>query len=248
MYEEQFTHTLSSGIEIDCVLNSPSKDLPKEAVVIMHGLGCNYSSHPYPSATQYFVEKGYAVFRFNFCGGEKQKQNILDTTPTTLTNDLKEIIRRLQKDISSLYLVGHSYGGWLIMRANIPHINASSLWDPSYNLSDRGWAEGLEDDYNDRICVRWGDAYMFSKDMIAEEKEECTLKKCRELAKNFQTPFQVIHADKGILYKRDGSYNEYSDQPTDYHLIKGASHCFDELTVMPELFDKTFEWFQKWKV
>lgn len=243
MYEESWSIDTPDDKKIYGVTNRVSSEPSDKVIVMVHGNYCSKGHHPFPSATLAFLEKGYDVIRFDQYSGEENGRNIIDCTLQTHTDDLLEVLKEKVANYSSVFLIGHSYGGPVIMLGN-PNVNAVSLWDPSWNMADKSWAKGLRDDYGDRYVIRWGGAYMFGKNM-EEMDYQYTPEKCRELSQESQFPIQVIHAGKGILYDYGESWHETCPHETDHLLLERTGHMFEELETLPILFEKTVNWFEK---
>lgn len=243
MIETEWAIHTPDGAKIYGVLLKARKAPSKKAVLIVNGLGCFYFYHPYSAAAAFFAEQGYDVIRFNFCDAREKARNILECTQQTLVADFRQVLETYKSSYDALYLAGHSYGGLIIMMANPDGVAATSLWDPSYNMADHSWAEGLTEDLpGDRILIRWGGAYVSSKKMWDGEK---TIDKpyCRSLSAAARFPVQVIHAGQGILYSYGESWHSSCPYPTDYYLIENAGHCFEQLDSVPVLLDKCAAWF-----
>lgn len=245
MQETEWSIDAPDGAKIYGVTNQAKSEPSRKAVLIANGLGCFHFSHPYSLAALHFLNANYDVVRFNSYDAREGARNILECSIETLVSDLDRVLSEQTKQYDKIFLVGHSYGGLVIMTANPAGVAAASLWDPSYNMSNHDWAKGITEDLpGDRVLTRWGGAYVSSKRMWEDEKRY-DMPFCRTLSQKARFPVQVVHADKGVLYTYGESWHTYCPHPTDYHLLEGAGHNFEQLDSVPLLLDKCTAWFDR---
>lgn len=84
-----------------------------KAVILVHGFGVTKSEDGlFDELSSMLVRKGYGVFRFDFSGCGESEGDFSETTLTKLKSELDSIIAFVKsKDISSIGLVGMSFGG-----------------------------------------------------------------------------------------------------------------------------------------
>lgn len=243
MLETEWVIDTPDGAKIYGVTVKTRSNPSKKAVLIVNGLGCFYFYHPYSAAAAFFVDHGYDVIRFNFCDAREKARNILECTLETFVADFHQVLDKHRGIYEGLYLAGHSYGGLIIMIANPKGVAAASLWDPSYNMADHSWADGLTEELpGDRLLIRWGGAYVSSQKMWDDEKV-ISKAYCRSLSETAQFPIQVIHAGRGLLHTYGESWHTYCPRPADYYLIENAGHFFEQLDSVPVLLDKCSAWY-----
>ena len=90
----------------------------KKIVVLCHGLEGSSASKYVQATASLLSAHGYAIAAMNyrFCSGEINRQLI--TYHSGRTEDLHTVINRVLPDYTSVYLVGFSLGGNLVLKYN----------------------------------------------------------------------------------------------------------------------------------
>lgn len=65
--------------------------------IVVHGMPGSMDEDLYLEATRWFGKHGYATFRFNLYGGEKDARQLMETTLATHASDIDTIANRMAK-------------------------------------------------------------------------------------------------------------------------------------------------------
>lgn len=66
--------------------------------IIVHGFLETMDGDFYLNATRYFAKQGYATFRFNLYGGEKNARQMIDTTLKINASDIDAVVRYFRRN------------------------------------------------------------------------------------------------------------------------------------------------------
>ena len=90
----------------------------KKMPVVIFSHGYNGSADSFEKYAGYFLEKGIASFRYDFCGGSVHSRSSMATTDMTIfteKEDLMAVIRTVRNwewaDPKNIFLFGESQGG-----------------------------------------------------------------------------------------------------------------------------------------
>ncbi len=242
MIEKQIYIDTPDGKKIFCAVDQVEESPSKKAVVIAHGLTGNPMEHMHMIARNYFVERGYDVYRLAFYWDGEDTRKLDECTVKIHAQDLSQILNMVKEKHPQVFCVGHSYGGLTLLLTN-PNISALSFWDSSYV------PEWFEEEYSQlkgtNYCVLpWGSHHLINPAMIQEAKDLDEVA-CKELAQNITTPSQIIIAQKTNTtpYRKD----LYKHIKVDKELveIEGADHCFYLGNSLQTLLDTTHKWFER---
>lgn len=88
------------------------------ALLLIHGLGGDENSHYIMAAVQYFLDKGWSVYRMNYRGVGPSKETSVAPYSAGLSDDLRSVLNVVAGDAEGkqLFAVGFSLGGQLLMR------------------------------------------------------------------------------------------------------------------------------------
>ena len=219
------------------VLNKEGKT--DKLIIFVHGLTGHKNEHHFYNAARFFPKNGFATFRFDLYSGEKKGRLMSECTIDTHSSDLNIVIDYFKPNFNKIYLVGHSLGGPTILLARLDAIKAIALWDPSFAIHEESSDEMTFDNRINKYVLRWGTECILSKEMVESWK-----KTGDEMLNHFRKPTKIICAGEGILHKKWKNKIKSIKVKTDFCIIKGASHCFDEKETEKKLFQETLKWFK----
>lgn len=215
--------------------------------IVVHGLPGSMDEDFYLDATRWFAKHGYATFRFNLYGTEKDSRQLMTSTLETHASDIDEIVRYFRrKKFKKIFLAGHSYGGPSILLSNDQKFDGAVLWDPSYKVSFTKAQHGSSAvKYIKEIkgyVMNWGMNIVIGKSMA----DEADALDWSRLTKNFHVPLKIIAAGKGTLVPGAKHYFKTANNPKDLANIKDATHYFNDAEGMREkVFKSSTDWFEK---
>lgn len=217
--------------------------------IIIHGLPGSMAEDFYLNATRWFAKKGYATFRFNLYGAEKDSRQLMESTLKTHASDIDAVVRYFnKKKFRKIFLAGHSYGGPSILLSVDQKFDGAVLWDPSYKVSFTKTEQGAHAiEYIKNIkgyVMNWGINFVIGKAM-AKEAETIIWD---DLTKNFHVPLKIISAGDDALVRGAKHYFKTANNPKDLTIIKGATHYFNDTESMREnIYKISDDWFKKRK-
>jgi len=219
----------------------------KPLCIIVHGLLGNMDEELYYTAAHWFKKHGFATFRFNLYGHQKDARQLMDCTLKIHGADIDAIVRYFRKKgVQKVFVVGHSFGGPTIFFSRDQNFNGTVLWDPSYKTSFTqsmpSFPGGTYIKELDGYLMKWGVNVIIGKAMA---KETDTLP-WKSIAKNFKVPFKIILAGKGVL-KSAKNYISGAKTNTDLMIIKNATHYFsNQKKIREKIFKESEQWFRKY--
>ena len=245
MQETTWDIKAPDGARIYGVKSSPEESV-NSAIFMVHGLTSNLDDYVLKVGADFFAQQ-YDVYRFNLCDWQEGARNLKDCTLQDHADDLRRVVESFAKGYEKVFLIGHSYGGLVIMYANLPEITAASLWEPAYDASD--WIDPSQ------VCTFEGEEYniLMGQETALFNKEHSKqlalldVQACIKLASNFNTPLQVVHGAEGILIDMERSYHNDCQVHNRYDVIPNAGHCFTDGSTADVLLEKTHAWFDKFK-
>ena len=214
--------------------------------IIVHGLLGNMDEEFYHSATRWFGKHGFATFRFNLYGHQKDARQLMNCSLKTHSADLDIIVRYFRKQgVKKVFVAGHSFGGLTIFCSRDQDFDGAVLWDPSCKISftkaTNGFPNGKYVKAINGYLMKWGINIVIGKAM-AKEMDSFPWD---SITKNFKTPFRIIIAGEGAL-KNAKKYLNNTKVEKDLLIIKGATHYFNDQEKMREkLFKASENWFRK---
>lgn len=217
---------------------------PDAVVIFIHGL-CGFDSFPpLLHASRYFVSKGFASFRCNLYSWRPRGRRFQETSLRIHAKDLNIAVQYFSKKFQKIFLVGHSFGGLTILRAQNSSVAAVSLWDPSSLIEcpAKGYfrySRKLRSYIIDGDCqIIVGDK--FREDLLSFPDE-------LELVKKLECPVHIAYASgpEAVLKASSKRYFRNATSLKQISEIKGASHCFIETGSDQKLCEVTAKWFNK---
>ena len=128
---------------------------PKACLLMVHGLTEHIGLYNHP--TEYFVEKGYAVYRFDLRGhGETEGKKGWLNDYKDLRDDIHFVVKKMKEDFpnSKYFVFGHSLGGFsTILFANeYPGMVNGILLSGALS---RGYIPNLEQQVQNNLPKSW---------------------------------------------------------------------------------------------
>ncbi len=182
--------------------------------VVVHGMPGSMDEDLYLEATRWFGKHGYATFRFNLYGGEKDARQLMETTLATHASDIDTIVHHFRaKKFKKIFIAGHSYAGPAILLSKEQGFDSAVLWDPSYGVSFTKKQKGIPSaKYLKEIggyVMPWGVNFVLGEEMV----DEADTIKWNTLTKDFHIPLKIIAAGKGLLTKGAEQYIKRANAP-----------------------------------
>ena len=240
--EHQIRISITPKKFIYCTLNETKPNSDK-LVILVHGLFDNELSQLIFNAAHFFCDSGYTACRLNFYHFKPDSRHFSECTLSQHSKDLKKVIDYFKDKYKSISLVGHSFGGLTILKANLKNITSVSLWEPSSFIS---YPPNLYIKYNSKIKK-----YIFRTgyDIIVEKKfmnDLINYPNELELIRKIKCPIQIAYADGakgGQIESSIRYFGNISHSKKNLLPIYGASHSFREESVEKKLYSETTKWF-----
>lgn len=207
-------------------------------IIFVHGLSGNQYEHHYFNAVQFFNEKSFNVFRFNFYAVELRARPLSKSTITTHAEDLESVIKHFKNRYTNIVLVGHSLGALAILNADLSEISKIVLWDPTTNLKDIKEKNGSFNADLGMYILHWGMDILISKEMVEEWKKS----NLHKLASKLTVPCKFVFAGDRIKYALWKPFLEEIKVKNETAIVEGATHCFYEEGTEQKLFEETLDW------
>jgi pimeloyl-ACP methyl ester carboxylesterase len=239
--EKELSIKTSDNNTIYGVLNEPNNKSDK-LVIFVHGFTGHKNEHIFFNGAKFLKNNNIASFRFDLYSWQKGARTFTDCDIQTHVDDLTSVFNYFKSKYKKIYLVGHSLGGIVVLRSKL-NANGIILWDPSHVSSF------LEDnDYSyckelDSYLLNWGIVYVVGKKMHDDKLQNIPPK---ELMDKIKCPIKIICAQNGVLIEGGQDYFSLANEPKEFALINGASHCFDEEGTEDKLFSETVDFINKY--
>lgn len=216
-----------------------------KAVIIAHGIPGNPNEYIHMSARNFFIEKGYDVYRLSFYDENDQARKLHTTTLELQANDLNDAVNALSEKHEKMYVCGHSYGGATTIFAN-PKAQAIAFWDSSFYVW-KHWEQFEKDEQtfekellgkSDRIFQ------LYSKAMMkhAQEQDEESM---RDLTSLIASPSRVITSEEDYFIDSGKQLYQSLTCMKDHKAIKDADHQFLNGDTVQDLLNATYAWFER---
>lgn len=186
--------------KIACYLNLPLQDAsdkkPIPLVVIPHGGPWSRDYWEFDDFSQYFASRGYATLRVNFRGstgfGKSHLLAGVSSIDKIMINDIadatKEVIEKYAIDKESVFLFGHSYGGYATYMSLLkyPDLFAAGVAvSAPTNIKD--WMKFQKKEKNYFSYEFWDKALGYNKGKYLEEISPINY------TKDFEKPILIFH-------------------------------------------------------
>lgn len=223
--------------------------LAQPVVVLVHGLPGNGNDLlPYLGA-RYLHEQGFASLRLFLYSWDDNARDLADCTLETHVRDFDVAVKYLKdKNVSTIFAVGHSYGGLTILKSS-SKLDGAVLWDPSQGevftaLETIEYFENGRIELTDRFKLFLNGPGYIEPLAITKEQDEMGDNSSDAARKGY--PLKIISAGKGQMVDLHKKYITNADEPKRQVVIKRAGHTFDDSDmVMKELFSETAKWFEE---
>lgn len=201
------------------------------AIIISHGYNGSHMDFEYHC--NYFMERGYLVFAYDFCGGSTRSMSTGETTHMTISSEIADLMavfdmisNHEKVDASRILLFGESQGGLvttMVAEQVKERAKAMCLFYPALCIP-HDWAQK----YPDLSTVPehfdfWG--MELGRGFIEDIRQYDVF----EQIGGFEGPVLIIHGDKDPVV--DCSYSQRAIQKyknAKVHIIEGQGHGFDE--------------------
>ena len=222
--EQKFKIDTLDGFKIHGILNHVKENSDK-AVFIVHGMAGHVYEYSHKLAAD-FLQSEYDVYRFNFYSANKDARKLIDCDLSIHVQDLEAVLNEYASKYKEIYIIGHSYGGPVIMSSKMPdNLKAVTLWDPSFALDSFGDFDSV--DVSGRKCyiMRMGFDALINEQMYKDIKL-ITREWCLDVAGKFGFPVQVIHGSRDVFGRYEESYSSRGNPKNMREYIEGAKHNF----------------------
>ncbi len=242
--EDDFYVTARDGKKIFVRHAMPSNDKNK-AIIIAHGIPGNPNEYIHMSARNFFLEKGYNVYRLSFYDENEKSRKLHTTTLPLQANDLNDATDSLSKRHNKIYVCGHSYGGATTLFSN-PKTDANALWDSSFYVW-KYWEQFEKDETtfdNELLGLSDRISCLYNKEMMkhAQQQTESSMK---NLVSQISSPSIVITSGEDYFIDSGKKIYQYLQCTKDYKEIKNADHQFLNANTIKDLLNETHNWFER---
>lgn len=220
------------GLTIEGYLTLPLGDKTKNlpTIVFPHGGPISYDSSGFDYWTQYFANKGYAVFQMNFRGssgyGHDFMQQGLASWGQAMQDDVEDgthwLIKRGTADKNNICIAGASYGGYAALMGGIKTPDLYKCIISFAGISD---VEKLVKSH------RRYTNYDIVKKQIGSDYSSLWEASPLKHADSITKPLLLIHGSKDRVVNPSQSENIYDKlkrkkkgKIVEYHEIEGANH------------------------
>lgn len=237
MQEEKIVFHSADGTELVGILAMP-EELPKTCIVLCHGItGTKDENQIFVLLTQALVEKGFAVFRFDFRGHGESGGRPQDMTISGEKEDVTAAFALLKKKgFTTFGLLGASFAGGVVSLYTADHvkeIKALGLWnplldyglrlDPRTSWGKKYWGQSAVDRVNKLGYTEIDSFFRVGKKLMDEMAGLEPWKALVEL----EIPTLFVHGnrDEDIDYHDSVKYSllmKYAQ----LEIIRGAGHGF----------------------
>jgi len=208
-------------------------------IIFAHGLTGNQYEHHYQNAPAFFNPKGYDTFRFDFYSSAEKGRQISECSALIHTQDLETVINHFQNEYKDLYLIGHSFGCFVIMNADTSRIHKIIYWDPTKGMRSLKEKNITYNKQTGLYTLHRGLETQLGQQMIDDWKA----------ASNISANFNKLTPNSYFIFA--GAYNIYSAwkpylDSSNYpvKVIPGATHVFVEEGVAEKLYHQTLEFLE----
>ncbi|MEI4770251.1 alpha/beta fold hydrolase [Psychrobacillus sp. FJAT-51614] len=258
--KQQTVSILSNNICLSGALHLPANSDGQKIplIVLLHGfLGSKVGEHRmFVKAARYFTEKGLGVFRFDFSGCGESDGDYANVMVTKQLNEVQIVLNYLSSikevDAENIILIGHSLGGAVasITAARDRRIRKLILWSPVgkpyEDITNIMGNEAVETaKLNGRVDYN---GFYISHAFLEDLKNHHPL----EAICSYKEEAFIIHAKEDEDVPREHTYSYFKalrergcNKEVEKHFVEQADHTFSSYAFEEELFNKSFEWLEK---
>lgn len=216
-------------------------------LVLVHGLTGDLTDHIFYNAARFFPAKNIDTYRFNLYDGRKGGRSLVNSSVRTHAEDLNQVLKKFRKQYRHIAVAGHSLGGPSVVTADTSLMDSIILWDPTPMPSMKDVSEGMKSEvvFNKSLnayLAEWNFTFLMGTEM---GKEYDSLNPVERI-KDVHVPVKIICAQKDGNAQGGKQYFKIANDPKEYVVLKGATHCFDEWGTEEELFKETLNWIRRW--
>jgi pimeloyl-ACP methyl ester carboxylesterase len=204
-------------------------------IIFVHGLTGSQQEHHYYNAPAFFNDS-FETFRFDFYPNRPKGRMLSECSISLHAKDLQLVIGHLKGKYKKIFLVGHSLGCPVILRANLKEISKIVLWDPTKGIKKIEDKNCAFIPSLDKYLLNWGKEMLVSQKMIDEWKESSNLE---SEIKKITVPCKFIFAGRHDILPAWLPIVKKSGLP--YTVIENATHVFVEEGAEKKLFELTKE-------
>jgi len=234
MKEDKITFTSPAG-KLAGVLHHPLGSC-RGCIITSHGLFSSKDSDKFLSLGNYFAQKGFFVFRFDFRGCGESEGFMEDTTISGRKEDLTAALSFIQKTIPlhahTVGLLGSSMGGYisLLVAPDCAVVKAVVTWATPFTFS------GLRSVITESSQVQLTEH--FYQDMNSYEATSFVPR-----VKNLL----VIHGDSDETVPPAHAQELYqlAQEPKQLTIVPGADHTFSNPQLRKQATTESLNWFKR---
>jgi pimeloyl-ACP methyl ester carboxylesterase len=219
-------------------------------VVHIHGLTHRMNHLLEVTSSEFFNAKGYDHYRVGLYDTMEGSRKLDNSTLSTHTKDIQSILDHFRAAYDEIFVTAHSLGGLATLILNPQGVKAMSLWDPSFDVTNFLKSASYLTPVPERrqYHLDYGNIFVISEAMV-DEMELYPDQQCLKLAKQVETPTQLVVSELGIFnaspHSSPENYRSAFAGEFDLHRVKGANHTFSNRGNREELFAVSLRWFNK---
>jgi esterase/lipase len=207
-------------------------------IIFVHGFTGSSQEHIFYNTAQVFPKNGFDVVRFNLYWFEDNSRKLNNTTVTEHVLDFETVINYFKKDYKKIYAIGHSLGAQVVVRSGYNGFTSVVLWEPSQEV-DEMCKSFTYIDKIDTYIEHSNVDIIVGKNFVEDAK---LLPKIKDVVSKINHPVMVIGAENAGSEIAENLYFKNINSKKKLHIIKNASHTFEELGTEKELFNETLKW------
>lgn len=236
--ETYYSIPTSDGFEIKWVLNSQTNS--QRLVIFVHGFTGSMSEAHYYCAKEFFISRGYDVFRFNLYTDGENTRKLRDCSIKLHSQDILRVVQEFW-NYAEIFLVGHSLAGPCLSGvASYPQNVAKMVfWDPAFEMKTTALkCYGGEPYYHLQAS---GKHIEVSPEMYQEFLDDSYIEILREQDFSKENIFAIYASDDRHVHNKAAT----DALGIESCIIEWANHGFTQEGKYKELFEKTLEYIEK---
>lgn len=216
-------------------------NLSSPLIIFVHGFTGHKNEHQFFNAARFFECKGFSTYRFDLYSGEADARKLEDCTLSLHGQDLDKVVDYFRnEEVKKLFVVGHSFGGVIVLLSKEKKFDAAVLWDSSGDKDVTVSARYVKE-LDKYYFTEWSYGFTIGREMYEENNKL----KPSALIKDIHVPIKIIVAGSGKLIDEGKKLFESAGEPKAFAIIPNATHCFDEEGTEKNLFQETLTWLKK---